>query len=109
MGRVKVLATSGASRSPFLPDVATFAELGFPKLLASAWFSYLAPAKTPKAVLDKLNFEFNRALQSREVRQQLLTAGMYPVGGTRAELAQTIRADSAQWAQVIKANGFVAS
>ncbi len=108
-GRVKVLATSGASRSPFLPDVATFAEMGFPKMVASAWFSYLAPAKTPKAVLDKLNLEFNRALQSREVRQQMLTGGMYPVGGSRAELAQTIRTDSAQWARVIKANGFVAS
>ena len=108
-GRVKVLATSGASRSPFLPDVPTFVELGFPKVTATAWFSYLAPAKTPRAVVDRLNSEFNKAINSREVRQQLLTAGMYPVGGTRAELAQKIREDSAQWARVIKATGFVAS
>ena len=108
-GRVKVLATSGASRSPFLPDVPTFVELGFPKVTATAWFSYLAPAKTPKAVLDRLNSEFNKAINSREVRQQLLTAGMYPVGGTRAELAQKIRDDSAQWARVVKATGFLAT
>jgi tripartite-type tricarboxylate transporter receptor subunit TctC len=108
-GRVKVLATSGASRSPFLPDVPTFVELGFPKVTATAWFSYLAPAKTPKAVVDRLNSEFNKALNSREVRQQLLAAGMYPVGGTRAELTLKIRDDSAQWVRVIKATGFVAS
>jgi tripartite-type tricarboxylate transporter receptor subunit TctC len=108
-GRVKVLATSGTGRSPFLPDVPTFVELGFPKVNATAWFSYLAPAKTPKAVVDRLNSEFNRAINSREVRQQLLGAGMYPVGGTRAELTQKIRDDSAQWARVIKSTGFVAS
>lgn len=108
-GRVKVLATSGASRSPFLPDVPTFVELDFPKVTATAWFSFLAPAKTPKAVVDRLNREFNKAINSREVRQQLLTAGMYPVGGTRAELTQKIRDDSAQWARVVKATGFVAS
>ena len=108
-GRVKVLATSGTSRSPFLPDVPTFVELGFPKVTATAWFSFLAPAKTPKAIVDRLNSEFNKAISSREVRQQVLTAGMYPVGGTRAELAQKIREDSAQWARVIKAAGFVAS
>ena len=108
-GRVKVLATSGGSRSPFLPDVPTFTELSFPKVTATAWFSYLAPVKTPKSIVDRLNSEFNKAINSREVRQQLLTAGMYPVGGTRAELAQKIRDDSAKWARVVKTTGFVAS
>ena len=108
-GRVKVLATSGSSRSPFLPDVPTFVELGFPKVTATAWFSYLAPAKTPKAVVDRLNSEFNKAINSREVRQQLLTAGMYPVGGARTELAQKIRDDSTQWERIVKATGFVAT
>ena len=108
-GKVKILATSGTSRSPFLPDVLTFVEQGFPKVQASAWFSYLAPAKTPKAVLDKLHAEFNKAIASREVRQQLLANGMYPVGGTRAELAQRMKEDSAHWARTIKATGFVAT
>ncbi len=108
-GKVKVLATSGTTRSPFMPDVPTFGELGFPKVQAAAWFSYLAPAKTPKAVLDRLHSEFNKAVTSREVRAQLLAAGMYPVGGTRAELTQRIKEDSAHWARVVKATGFVAS
>ena len=108
-GKVKVLATSGPARSPFLPDIPTFVEQGFPKLTATAWFSFLAPAKTPKAIVDRLNAEFNKAINSREVRQQVLAAGMYPVGGTRTELTQRIREDSAQWQRVVKATGFVAS
>ncbi len=108
-GKVKILATSGTTRSPFMPDVPTMIEQGFPSLRAGAWFSYLAPAKTPKAVMERLHLEFNKAVQSREVRSQLLTAGMYPVGGTRAELTAKIKEDSAQWARVVKATGFVAS
>jgi tripartite-type tricarboxylate transporter receptor subunit TctC len=108
-GKVKVLATSGATRSPFLPDVPTFVEQGFPTLQASAWFSFLAPAKTPKPILDRLHSEYNNAINTREVRQQLLTAGMYPVGGSRAELTQKIKDDSAQWARVVKTTAFVAN
>lgn len=108
-GKVKILATSGATRSPFMPDVPTLIEQGYPKLQASGWFSYLAPAKTPKAVLERLHTEFNKAVQSREVRAQLLAAGMYPVGGSRAELTAKIKEDSAHWARVVKATGFVAT
>lgn len=107
--RVKVLATSGSKRSPFLSDVPTFKELGFPAVQASAWFSYLAPAKTPLAVMAKLRTEFNKAVNSREVRQQLLAAGMYPVGGTPEELTKLIQTDSAKWANVVKQTGFVAN
>ncbi len=108
-GKVKILATTGTTRSPFMPDVPTMVEQGFPSLHAGAWFAYLAPAKTPKAMLVRLQTEFNRAVTSREVRAQLLTAGMYPVGGTPQELTQQIKVDSAHWARIVKATGFVAS
>jgi tripartite-type tricarboxylate transporter receptor subunit TctC len=107
--RVKVLATSGDKRSPFLPDIPTFKELGFPTVTASAWFSYLAPSNTPAPVMDKLRTEFNKAVNSREVRQQLLAAGMYPVGGTPQELTQLIKLDSEKWARIVKQTGFVAN
>lgn len=107
--RVKVLATTGLTRSPFLPDVPTMAEQGFPRLQASAWFSYLAPARTPQPVLQRLNAEFNKAIIARDVRQQLLAAGMYPVGGTSSELTRRIKEDSAQWSRVVKTTGFVAT
>ena len=108
-GRVKVLATSGTRRSPPMPGVPTFVELGYRDVVASAWFSYYAPRKTPRPVLDKLRAEFARAVNSREVRQQLLLNGMYPVGDGPEELARTMKLDTARWGQVVKATGFVAT
>jgi tripartite-type tricarboxylate transporter receptor subunit TctC len=101
--RLKVFATSGAKRSPFLPDIPTYAEVGLHKVVGTGWFSFLAPKGTPKAVLDKIGTAFNKALQSREVRSQLLANGMYPEGGTPQELAKTIREDYKTWGDLAKA------
>ncbi len=101
--RIKVFATSGAKRSPFLPDTPTFVELGHPSVVGTGWFSYLAPKGTPRAVLDKIGAAFNKALQSREVRSQLLSGGMYPEGGTPADLAKTMREDYKRWGDLAKA------
>ena len=108
-GRVKVLATSGAKRSPPMPGTPCFAELGYKDVVASAWFAYFAPAKTPAAVLDKLRTEFAKAVNSREVRQQLLINGMYPVGDGPEALLKTLRDDTARWAKIMKATNFVAT
>ncbi len=107
--RLNIIATTGAKRSPFLPSLPTLAESGFPKLTASAWFSYLAPKGTPKPIIDKLNIAFNKALQSREVRGQLLSNGMYPQGSTPAELANAMRDDYAFWGRASKMINFTAS
>ncbi len=108
-GRIKVLATSGAKRSPTLPDIPTFTELGYKDVLATAWFAYYAPVKTPKPVLEKLRAEFIRAVNTREVRQQLVQNGMYPVGDGPEQLKQTMREDTARWGKIMKATNFVAS
>ena len=108
-GRVKVLATSGAKRSPPMPAVPTFVELGYKDVVAAAWFSYYAPAKTPKPVLDKLRAEFSRAVNSREVRQQLLVNGMYPVGDGPDVLVKTMREDTDRWGRIMRATNFVAT
>ena len=108
-GRIKVLATSGAKRSPPMPAVPTFVELGYKDVIAAAWFSYYAPAKTPKPVIDRLRAEFTRAVNSREVRQQLLFNGMYPVGDGPDVLLKTMREDTDRWAKIMKATNFVAA
>lgn len=108
-GRVKVLATSGARRSPPMPDIPTFVELGFKEVIASAWFSYYVPAKTPKPIVDKLRTEFLKAVNSREVRQQLLLNGMYPVGDGPDALLKTMREDTERWGRIMKATNFVAT
>ncbi|MGN8081032.1 Bug family tripartite tricarboxylate transporter substrate binding protein [Variovorax sp. 22077] len=108
-GRVKVLATSGEKRSPLMPNLPTFVESGFKDVVATAWFAYYAPQKTPKPVLDQLRDEFTRAVNSREVRQQLLQNGMYPVGDGPEALLKTMREDTARWAAVMKAVNFQAN
>ncbi|MCS6764555.1 MAG: tripartite tricarboxylate transporter substrate binding protein [Candidatus Protistobacter heckmanni] len=107
-GRAKVYATSGLKRSPFLPDVPTFVELGYKDMIASAWFAFVVPRGLPEAVAQKLNQAFNRAIASREVRQQFLANGMYPLGGTSQELFATIKSDMARWEKAVKASGFQA-
>ena len=108
-GRIKVLATSGEKRSPPMPAIPTFAELGYKDVIAAAWFSYYAPARTPKPVVDRLRAEFARAVNSREVRQQLLVNGMYPVGDGPDALLKTMRDDTARWGRIMRAVNFQAN
>lgn len=108
-GRIKVLATSGEKRSPPMPAIPSFAEQGYKDVIAAAWFSYYAPARTPKPVVDKLRAEFARAVNSREVRQQLLVNGMYPVGDGPDALLKTMREDTARWGRIMRAVNFQAN
>lgn len=108
-GRVKVLATSGEKRSPLMPNLPTFAEGGLKDVVATAWFAYYAPAKTPQPVVDKLRAELTRAVNSREVRQQLLQNGMYPAGDGADVLVKTMREDTARWGAIMKAVNFQAN
>lgn len=108
-GRVKVIATSGEKRSPLMPAMPTFVESSLKDVVATAWFAYYAPLKTPKPVLDQLRAEFTRAVNSREVRQQLLQNGMYPVADGPEALLRTMREDTARWAAIMKAVNFQAN
>jgi len=108
-GRVKVLATSGEKRSPLMPNLPCFVESGYKDVVATAWFAYYAPLKTPQPIVDKLRAEFTRAINAREVRQQLLQNGMYPVGDNSEALLKTMREDTARWAGIMKAVNFQAN
>ncbi|RQO50959.1 hypothetical protein DBV14_17720 [Variovorax sp. KBW07] len=108
-GRVKVLATSGDKRSPLMPNLPSFVESGYKDVVATAWFAYYAPLKTPQPIIDKLRAEFTRAVNTREVRQQLLQNGMYPVGDGSEALLKTMREDTARWAGIMKAVNFQAN
>jgi tripartite-type tricarboxylate transporter receptor subunit TctC len=104
-----VLATGGARRSPPMPAVPTFVELGYKDVIAMAWFSYYAPARTPAAIVERLRTEFLKAVNSREVRQQLVINGMYPVGDGPDALLKTMRDDTERWGRIMKATNFSAS
>lgn len=104
-GRIKVLAVASRQRSAMLPDVPTANEAGLPGYEAYSWAALFAPARTPPAVLDKINADFNTAFKDPAVRQRLLDAGAEAAPGTRQEMQQFLRAEIAKWAKVIKTAG----
>ncbi|MDY0107399.1 MAG: tripartite tricarboxylate transporter substrate binding protein [Giesbergeria sp.] len=107
-GRVKVLAVASNKRSAMLPDVPTAAEAGLPNYEAYSWAALFAPAKTPQAVLDKINADFNTAFKDPAVRQRLLDAGAEAAPGTQQEMRQFLRAELAKWGKVIRTAGITA-
>ena len=104
-GRVRVLATSGKQRSPFLPEVPTFREAGY-DLVASGWYGMFAPAKTPTDVVERLNKAIVAAVQSPDVKEKLLKFGLEPTGTSAAEFEKIQKDDSKFWAAAVKASGF---
>ena len=104
-GKLRPLGVTSAKRSPALPDVPTIAEAGLKGYEASSWFGILAPAGTPKAIVDRLQQQIARGLATPEGRERLATQGAEPIAGTPAEFAAHIRAEIAKWGQVVKAAG----
>lgn len=105
-GKVKVLASSGATRSTALPDVPTFNELGVAGVEAMGWFGFFAPAKTPKPIVDALNAAINKALTSPDVAEKLSKLGMDPATGSPELFAKVLADDYAKWGPIVKASGF---
>ncbi len=104
-GRLRVLAAASAERNPLLPEVPTFGELGYPKVAVSLWYGLLAPAGTPKPVVEKLNREVAKALGSPDVREKLLARGAEPMPGTPEAFASCRPEERAWWAPVVKLAG----
>ena len=105
-GKLRVLATSGATRSPLLPDVPTATEAGLKGVEGAGWFAAFAPGKTPEPQVRALNAALNKALQAPDVRERFAKLGLEPAGGSAAELAALMKRDSERWAPVVKASGF---
>ena len=104
-GKLRALAVAAKTRVPALPDVPTFDELGIPGLYASAWYGISAPAGAPKEVIDRLNQEFNKALQTPEIKQRLIEFGAEIGGGTSDEFAAFARAEIDRYRDIVKLSG----
>jgi tripartite-type tricarboxylate transporter receptor subunit TctC len=104
-GRLKPLSIAAEQRAAALPDVPTAAEGGLADFSVSGWYGLVAPAKTPKNVIDRVNAEAIRALQNEQVRQRLAASGSQPVGAGPAEFDAHIRAEITRWERVLKAAG----
>jgi len=104
-GRIRAIAVTSAKRSVSAPDIPTVAESGVPGYEASSWFAMLAPAGTPRAIVNRLNAEAMKAIQSAEIQEKLLTQGMDPAGSTPAEIDAYLKADIAKWTRVVREAG----
>jgi len=107
-GRLVPIAVSSAKRDPSMPDVPTFSESGVPDFEASSWVGILAPAKTPRAVVEKLNRELNAVLSSPEIVEKLMTLGIGATPGTPEKFAEQMKVDLEKYGKVVKASGIKA-
>lgn len=104
-GKIRILATSDANRSPLVPDVPTFKELGY-EIEGSAWYAVFAPAKTPDDVLNKYSKILADALKTDAMKERLLKMGLYAKVTTPAELGKLQKEHADRWAPAVKASGF---
>ncbi len=107
-GRLKALAVTSRERSALLPNVPTVIEAGFPDAENYGWFGLLAPAGTPKEVIEKVQKDVNKVLAEAEIKTRLAGFGMVPVGNTPAEFASSIEQETRQWGVVVKNRGLQA-
>jgi tripartite-type tricarboxylate transporter receptor subunit TctC len=104
-GKVKALATSGAKRSPVTPDLPTVAEAGVPGYESGIWLGLMAPARTPRPVLEKLNAEVNKIINSAEVKEAWAKQGAFPMGMSIDGFDKFLREEVVKWAKAVKASG----
>ncbi len=104
-GKLRALATTGAKRAAVLPELPTIAEQGLAGYEAGVWIGLLAPAGTPKAIVDKLNAEGQKAIKAPDFVKRMTDLGYEVVGGTPEQMRATIDAEVKRWFPVVKASG----
>jgi tripartite-type tricarboxylate transporter receptor subunit TctC len=105
-GKLKILMVTGQQRSSAMPDVPTATEAGMPEVdIAHGWFGILAPARTPRAVVSRLNTEIVRAIQAPDVQARFIGQGLTPVASTADEFLALIKSDLVRWPKIIKEAG----
>jgi tripartite-type tricarboxylate transporter receptor subunit TctC len=104
-GRLRAIAIGSLKRFPAIPDVPTFDESGLKGYEATTWFGLMAPAKTPKDVIAKLNVEVDKVLKSHDIHERFMREGLEPIGGSPEEFARFTQSEIDKYAKVIKAAG----
>jgi tripartite-type tricarboxylate transporter receptor subunit TctC len=102
-GKLKARGIAAEKRSSIAPEIPTVLEAGGPAMVVSSWYGLLAPAGTPRDIVTKLQTEAAKALAAPDLTERYLAAGLEPIGSTPDQFAAQIRADTAQWAKVVRA------
>jgi tripartite-type tricarboxylate transporter receptor subunit TctC len=104
-GKLRALAVSSSKRIGAAPEVPTVAELGYPGFSGVPWVAIVAPANTPAPIVAKLNAEVNKALQTKELREQFAAQGVEPMVMSGDELSAFIKSELAKWTKAVKDSG----
>src|SRR5436190_16273652 len=104
-GRLKALVITSTLRSPLLPDVPTTPEVGLPGVLGASWHAVVAPAGTPREIVDKLNVTLVETIAAPELRAALIAQGARPVGSSPQDLKEFMRDEALKWRRVIQSSG----
>lgn len=104
-GKLKALAVTTETRHPALPDTPTSTEAGYSKFLVTGWQGWVAPAGTPRAILERVNLEANKALADPATRAKLFEQGYLPAGGSIDAFAKQLTADQIKWSALVKLSG----
>jgi tripartite-type tricarboxylate transporter receptor subunit TctC len=104
-GRLRVLAVASPQRNALVPQAPTFAEIGYPELDVSLWYGMMAPAGTPRAVVERLNVEIGKVLDAPEVRERFAAQGAEAAPTTPEQFAQFMRQELARWEPVVRKAG----
>jgi tripartite-type tricarboxylate transporter receptor subunit TctC len=101
-GTIRALAVGSAQRLPWLPEVPTMIELGYPSVDTNNWHGFVAPARVPEPILERLHSALAGALKDPDISKQLFDQGAVPGGNSRAEFGDFIKAEMAKWGEVIR-------
>ncbi len=104
-GKIKALAAASKRRTLLMPELPTFAELGYPGVDVSLWYGLMAPAGTPDNIINKLNLEINKILQSPDINERFFAQGIEPMLGSPEQAASFIRQESDRWKPIVKKVG----
>ena len=104
-GKIRALGVTMAKRTALLPDLPTIAEAGLPGYEANNWYGILLPAKTPRAIVERLHREIVKVLNTPAIKEQLFRQGLDASPSTPQEFGAYIKSEIAKWAKVVKASG----
>jgi len=107
-GRLKALAVTTSVRSAVLPEYPTLAEAGYPEVVSTAWQGIVAPAKTPRPIVERLSRELVAILRSEDVREKMIRLYFQPIGTAPAGLSHLMRSEVERWGKVIRKTGATA-
>lgn len=108
-GKIRAVAAASPRRNALLPNVPTFAELGYPSVNVALWYGLMAPAGTPADIIARLNREVNQALKAPDVLERFAAQGTEAVGGTPEQASAFMRQELDRWGPVVKKAGVVAN